>query len=124
LSWRTIENLKVGAHEFTIHTIGANRVPLPYVGRPDNLQRRDGYDDREPGAYDWYFNTTAARRQRTTRRNGGPFGAPDPTGQAPPIVHDPEFRRLVEEYEQAQREAAIRFVNTVNSLRHEWEDAH
>ena len=115
--WRTIENLQVGEHEFTIQTIGANKVHLPYIG---TFERGS---EPEPGAYDWYFNTTAGRRQRAAWRNGAqPFRTPP--GQAPPLVNDPWLRQHFDELERQQRERAITFVNTVNSLRNEWEDVH
>lgn len=111
-TWRTIENLKVGEYSFEIQTTGANRVDLPYIGRPRP------WHAKEPGAYDWYYNTPAAQRQRGAGRPpGGVVGA----GQTSP-VDDPHLREFLQEQIRQRREAAIRFVNTVNSLRNEWED--
>jgi hypothetical protein len=112
-TWRTIENLRVGEHSFVIQTVGANRVELPYIGRPP------GRPAQEPGAYDWYYNTPAAQQQRQAR--WGPPGSQ--VGATPPSpVDNPALRRFLDDGIQRGREAAITFVNTVNSLRNEWED--
>jgi hypothetical protein len=114
-TWRTIENLRVGERSLEIHTVGGNRVELPYVGPPASRP------PQEPGAYDWYFNTPAAQHQRQARR-------PPPAGAAgSPLaspLDDPWVRAELDRLVVEAREGAIRFANTVNSLRNEWEDRH
>jgi hypothetical protein len=112
-TWRTIENLRIGEDGLVIQTIGGNEVPLNYSGAPGRKPHHG------PGLYDYFYNTPAAQQRRQARRSHGGQVNTQPVNDP---TEDPRFHRFVEEQIRVGKQAAITFVNTVNSLRNEWED--
>jgi hypothetical protein len=122
--WRTIENLQVEEHSFTIHTVGSKAIELPFVAE---IPIQDGRGDEN--GYRWYDDPPV--QATDPRFPWAPAGAGHlapgqqaPTGPRPRLFDDPAMRQALVEHERRMREKAIAFVNTVNSLRHEWEAAH
>lgn len=101
--WRAVENLRVGEHSFTVQTFGGNQVRLPYV--PDVYLQPN---PAPPGPGGQWAQTPA-----------------QPPGAQPPLDwQDPAVEQAVKQMLQRARQRAQTFVNTVNSLRSEWEDRH
>jgi hypothetical protein len=134
--WRTVENLRVQEDRFTIQTVGGKEFDLPYISDAKHLEQTRQREERpvsasfaSPGASDrtaGAIGASSADGEGSSANGEGSSAAPTGIGTSryAEFWSDPERRKAAEEHLRAARNRAVAFVNTVNSLRAEWEADH